>query len=164
MKVIDQELYDRLEKHDQLHVIKFINELSNKEREELLSELSEIDLARLDERLSQALETSKQLEQGSEKRQMQPIAQDRKGVYETENIEKLAEYENIGFEAIRSDKVAVILLAGGQGTRLGVTYPKGMYSVDLLSKKSLYQLQAERLLKVKQLAHQRVNQDVDVKQ
>ncbi len=45
--------------------------------------------------------------------------------------ENKAKYEQIGLEAIRAGKVGAVLLAGGQGTRLGSDGPKGKYNIGL---------------------------------
>ena len=50
----------------------------------------------------------------------------------------------LGEELVRQGKVACLILAGGQGSRLGVDGPKGAVAVSPIKGKSLFQLFSER--------------------
>jgi UDP-N-acetylglucosamine/UDP-N-acetylgalactosamine diphosphorylase len=51
-----------------------------------------------------------------------------------------------GEEALRRGEVAALVVAGGQGSRLGFEHPKGMYPVGPVSRKGLFQIHAEKVL------------------
>src|SRR5207237_10643700 len=51
-----------------------------------------------------------------------------------------------GEEVLRRGEVAVLVVAGGQGSRLGFERPKGMFPIGPVSNKSLFQLHAEKVL------------------
>eukprot|EP00501_MAST-03F_sp_TOSAG23-6_P002161 GSMAST32.ASY1.ANO1.2261.1 assembled CDS len=61
-------------------------------------------------------------------------------------------WRNNGLKAVAMQELGVIIMAGGQGTRLKSNRPKGEFNIGLLSKKSLFQLQCERILKLQELA------------
>jgi hypothetical protein len=59
--------------------------------------------------------------------------------------EEKAEMIKIGEAAIKSNKLAIVTMAGGQGTRLGHDGPKGTYDLGLDSHKSLFEIQCDIL-------------------
>ena len=129
-----------LKKYHQEHLLNFYEELSKEEQESLLNQLLEIDF-----------KTMQELYEGTKK--SMTVSNDKIEPIEYIDKEKMSkeqkeQYEKIGEEIITSGKYAVATMAGGQGTRLGHSGPKGTYY--LVNNKSLFEIFYDELNKANQ--------------
>ncbi|KAF6721711.1 UDP-N-acetylhexosamine pyrophosphorylase-like protein 1 [Oryzias melastigma] len=135
----------------QSHVLQFWPELSEEEKDSFLRELAQLDLRGLRGHCEGAAAAAAS-PPSSLDRDMEPIPAELIGSSKKSDRKDVCQWESEGLLQISKNRVGVLLLAGGQGTRLGVQYPKGMYDVGLPSGKTLYQIQAERIRKIQQIA------------
>lgn len=75
------------------------------------------------------------------------------GATELQEIkERKEEFRNAGLEAIRGGKVGAVLLAGGQGTRLGFDKAKGMFNIGVTKNLYIFEQLIANLMNVKEEA------------
>ncbi|XP_023290955.2 UDP-N-acetylhexosamine pyrophosphorylase [Lucilia cuprina] len=145
------ELHKRLTQVGQEHLLKFWEELSETERAQLKCDIAELNLDELKLYFDRATTSLTQNGLKLDDR-LQPIPESKVISIARSSEETLNGYRDEGLKQISMGHVAVLLMAGGQGTRLGFAHPKGMYDVGLQSHKTLFRLQAERILKLEELA------------
>ena len=58
------------------------------------------------------------------------------------------EYYKIGLEEVKKESVGVVILSGGQGSRLGFSHAKGMYNIGETKEIYLFELLINNLLKI----------------
>lgn len=61
-------------------------------------------------------------------------------------------FTEIGLQAIRDGKVGAVLLAGGQGSRLGFDHPKGMFNIGIKRELYVFECLINNLLEVTKAA------------
>lgn len=143
-----------LAKKDQDHLLHFWDVLNNEEQEKFIKQLNTIDWGGIVDLYNRVFNTFNDAPDSLDHR-MKPIPPSQFESEEGCSTEVLENYRNQGLEEISNGCVGVLLMAGGQGTRLGVNYPKGMYSVGLPSGKTLFHIQAERIQRLQSLAEKK---------
>ena len=142
-------LRKRYEAAGQDHLFKFWPKLSEVEQNSLTSQLEALDIDRVNRIFKKAL--SSELESLDHRDPIEPLPRDASDST-VNNPKGEAEWRSVGLRAIARGEVGVLLMAGGQGTRLGSSAPKGCYDIGLASHKSLFQYQAERIARLQTLA------------
>jgi UDP-N-acetylglucosamine/UDP-N-acetylgalactosamine diphosphorylase len=123
----------RLARHGQGHLLRWYDELSASARARLLAQIEALDLDWLERMLATPAERSP--------RQIAPYT----GVVRIGDARD-GEALEAGRAALREGRVGVLLVAGGQGTRLGFDGPKGSYPIGPVTGNTLFQIHAERVL------------------
>jgi len=144
------QLKSKLKRYGQEHVLTWWKDLSDNERLHLSSELDEVDLEEMENMWKKTCGEDKVSDRDMSS--MEPVEAELCGSMLTATHEDINQYTEVTLRAVAAGQVGVLLLAGGQGTRLGVGYPKGMYDIGLPSGKTLYQVQLERIRRLEELA------------
>ena len=135
MLPVPSDLKRRLHDNGQEHVLAGWDRLSDEQRGDLLAQVQSLDLEqlrRLYEKRDQAVPLP-----NPERIAPVPVI----GV-DTDTREA----RRLGEESLSRGEVAVLLVAGGQGTRLGFDHPKGMFPIGPVSNKTLFQIHVEKVL------------------
>jgi UDP-N-acetylglucosamine/UDP-N-acetylgalactosamine diphosphorylase len=127
-------LQQRIKAAGQEHVLRWWHALSEKERETLVSQLSALDFDLLNRLYA---ERDRKSVVPAEER-LAPIT-----ATQVDTADRAA-----GEEALRHGEVAVLIVAGGQGSRLGFDHPKGMYPIGPVRGTTLFQILAEKALAI----------------
>ena len=126
-----------LKKYGQEQLLSNYEKLSEESKSKLLDEILTVDFNQISE-----LYNSRGAKQVYSDSEIEPIAYVEKEKMSKEEKEK---YDQIGIEKIKEGKLAVVTMAGGQGTRLGHNGPKGTFDIGLESHKSIFEILCDTL-------------------
>ncbi len=138
---MNERLAAQLAPHGQEHVAAFWNELAADEKRRLAEQVDGIDLAEI-----RALFDRRDLHEdwsGLADRIASPPAIRLDG---RDNPFTADQARQRGAEALRAGGVGAILVAGGQGTRLGFDHPKGMFPIGPVSGATLFEIHCEKVV------------------
>jgi len=146
MRIDLQPIIDRLHEFGQQHLLQTASELTSAELESLVESINTIDLGLIKKLTS---DTNSDTSPISDTTTVEPPSAFR---LTDENIElasgevvSRAKAVDAGEALLNNHELGVIVVAGGQGTRLGFNHPKGMVPIGELSERTLFQFVTDKI-------------------
>ncbi|EPY50154.1 UDP-N-acetylglucosamine diphosphorylase Uap1/Qri1 [Schizosaccharomyces cryophilus OY26] len=135
------------ERANQLHLYNQLEKLKIISREKFQALWGEVESLHLEEIWSKFKDA---IEQSQKRSKLNPS-----DVSPVPIISKIDDsWYGLGLEEISKGRVAALVLAGGQGTRLGSEDPKGCFDIGLPGHESLFALQALKIQRAEHLARE----------
>ena len=135
------ELTHRLAAHGQEHLLRWWPALTDQQRERLAAQIDGLDL-KLVANLYHQHRAGKALSHPLEHIEPAPVIR----LSSSDQAERDRRARRRGIESLRAGKLAAVLVAGGQGTRLGFDLPKGMFPIWPTRGTSVFQILCEKML------------------
>ncbi|MBQ9267799.1 MAG: UTP--glucose-1-phosphate uridylyltransferase [Clostridia bacterium] len=139
--MLEENARELLKKYGQEHILASYNHLDEAGKEKLTNQIMSIDFQKVKELYEQ---TKVRPTTGEDK--IEPMKYKSAASLSAVEKEKLVE---LGERVIKENQYAVVMVAGGQGTRLGHNGPKGTFDIGLASHKSLFELFCDQLKKAR---------------
>ncbi len=132
---------ERLAKYGQQGLLQHWDRLDEASQLRLAAQLEEIDLEQIQQLWEHADDA------GADWGALAARGQSPPGVRLGESSPMFSESHarTVGERALREGSLAAILVAGGQGTRLGLPHPKGMYPIGPVSNRTLFEIFADQI-------------------
>ena len=134
----EKEAMDKLKEYGQNHIVNILEKLDETKKQELIEQINKIDFHQMME-LYQNTKKEIKFKEGK----IEPVPYLDKAKLTKDQRE---EFDKLGEEIVKNNQYAVVTMAGGQGTRLGHTGPKGTFKLDVYGKgKYLFEILADNL-------------------
>lgn len=135
-------MIDHLTKFGQEHLLQFVESLSSEQQTQLMDQIRAIDMEQIQRVYRGEQKTVDWAEIAARAEPPNAIQ------ISDQTVEIRKKYTELGEAALRDSKCAMILVAGGQGTRLGFDQPKGLFPIGPLSNRTLFEFHVDRLIAV----------------
>ena len=137
-EALTKSVLERYQHSNQNHVIEYLPSIPPSEKISFLQELNNVPDSILSYNISNIESCTSQ-----QHKEVKPFTGSIGSTKDSK--EDCKRWKNIGLDIIKQKKVGAVLMAGGQGTRLGYSGPKGMVDIGLPTKQTLFQLVISRL-------------------